>query len=78
MSETIGRRTILAAVRSLAATATSTSPDGEPCDVVTFDGSGAHDCPDDVAFECPAATSAPRRFCERHVGCATLPVVRVA
>jgi len=75
MSEPISRRTILAAAATLAASSTSA---GASCDVVTLDGSGEHECPRRVAFECPAATRGPARFCEQHVGCATLPVVRVA
>jgi hypothetical protein len=73
MSETISRRTMLAAVAALA----TTSSGREPCDVVTIDGSGEHECPRRVRFVVAGVTSGPRRFCKRHVGCATLPLVRV-
>jgi hypothetical protein len=80
----ITRRSVLASVSTFFAALFA--PRGEPCDIVTSDrhGDGYVDCPrraafayDEAAMDAVTRAHGPRHFCAEHVGCATLPLVRL-
>jgi len=78
----ITRRSVLASVSAFFAALLA--PRGEPCDIVVSDGDGVNDCPrravfayDEAAMDAVTRVHGPRHFCAEHVGCATLPLVRL-
>jgi hypothetical protein len=79
----VTRRSVLASVSTFFTGLFA--PRGEPCDIAVSDGDGVNDCPrraafayDEAAVDAVTRARGPRRFCEEHVGCATLPLVRVS
>lgn len=74
----VGRRSVLGSI--VAAFARVVLPRGNlPCDIVTIDGSGEHDCSRPVRWRYATVKTGPVQFfCERHAkNCATLPLVPV-
>jgi uncharacterized C2H2 Zn-finger protein len=81
----VTRRSVLASVSAFFTALFA--PRGKPCDIAVSDrdGDGYVDCPrraafayDEAAMDAVTQAHGPRHFCEEHVGCATLPLVRVS